>query len=207
MFSWQNTCFYIFSLEGVDAGWTFYTPYSIQTVWLCYPRFGWCLLDEFAAILAALNFIVSVHKLRAPGQTWGKLPLFVWSIYATNIIQMLATPVIALTLLLLTFERTMGIGIFDAKLGGDPVFFQHFFLVLFTPAVYIMILPAMGIINEVIPVFSRKQIFWVLGNGRSCFWYRYCFVHGFSHVYLRPIRNSKLYLFINNNVCGRTNRY
>jgi cytochrome c oxidase subunit 1 len=116
-------------------------------------------LMGFSAILTALNFIVTVHKLRAPGLAWGRLPLFIWCIYATNIIQMLATPVIALTLLLLCFERLMGIGIFDANLGGDPVLFQHFFWFYSHPAVYIMILPAMGIINEVIPVFSRKNIF------------------------------------------------
>ncbi len=143
----------------VDTGWTFYTPYSIRTGGATILVLAGAFLMGFAAILTALNFIVTVHKLRAPGLTWTKLPLFVWCLYATNIIQMLATPVIALTLMLLTFERIMGIGIFDATLGGDPVLFQHFFWFYSHPAVYIMILPAMGIINEVIPVFSRKTIF------------------------------------------------
>ena len=153
----------------VDTGWTFYTPYSIDAGGAAILVLVGAFLMGFAAILTALNFIVSVHKLRAPGQTWGKLPLFIWSIYATNIIQMLATPVIAITLLLLCFERFMGIGIFDAKLGGDPVLFQHFFWFYSHPAVYIMILPAMGIINEVIPVFSRKQIFGYWGMAGAVF--------------------------------------
>jgi cytochrome c oxidase subunit I len=146
-------------LSGVDTGWTFYTPYSIRSGGATVLVLAGAFLMGFAAILTALNFIVTVHKLRAPGLTWGKLPLFIWSMYATNIIQMLATPVIALTLMLLVFERVMGIGIFDAELGGDPVLFQHFFWFYSHPAVYIMILPAMGIINEVIPTFSRKPIF------------------------------------------------
>ena len=145
----------------------------------------------FAAILTALNFIVSVHKLRAPGQTWGKLPLFIWSIYATNIIQMLATPVIAITLLLLCFERFMGIGIFDAKLGGDPVLFQHFFWFYSHPAVYIMILPAMGIINEVIPVFSRKQIFGYWGMAGAVLELPSCPLL-FGDIICSPLDNLKL---------------
>ena len=143
----------------VDTGWTFYTPYSIRSGGSTILVLSGAFLMGFAAILTALNFIVTVHKLRAPGLTWGRLPLFIWCIYATNIIQMLATPIIALTLLLLCFERLVGIGIFDATLGGDPVLFQHFFWFYSHPAVYIMILPAMGIINEIIPVFSRKTLF------------------------------------------------
>ena len=146
-------------LNRVDTGWTFYTPYSIRTGGSTILVLVGAFVMGFAAILTAMNFIVTVHKLRAPGLTWKRLPLFIWCMYATNIIQMLATPVIALTLLLLCFERTMGIGIFDATLGGDPVLFQHFFWFYSHPAVYIMILPAMGVINEVIPVFSRKAIF------------------------------------------------
>jgi len=151
----------LFSLffNGVDTGWTFYTPYSIQsssgTIFVIFGAF----LAGFSSILTGLNFIVSIHKLRAPGLTWMRLPLFVWASYATSIIQILATPVLAMTLLLLVFERVFHVGIFDPALGGDPVLFQHFFWFYSHPAVYIMILPAMGIISEVIPVFSRKPIF------------------------------------------------
>jgi cytochrome c oxidase subunit 1 len=113
----------------------------------------------FSSILTGLNFVVTVHKLRAPGMGWFDMPLFVWGLYATSIIQVLATPVIGITLLLLTFERLFGIGIFDPAMGGDPVLFQHFFWFYSHPVVYVMILPAMAIVNEVIPVHSRKAIF------------------------------------------------
>ncbi len=146
-------------MNGVDTGWTFYTPYSIRTntsaAWVLMGAF----IMGFSSILTGLNFIVTVHKLRAPGLSWDRLPLFVWALYATSIIQILATPVLAITLFLLILERTLGIGIFDPKLGGDPVLFQHFFWFYSHPAVYIMVLPAMGVISEVIPVFSRKPIF------------------------------------------------
>ena len=144
---------------GVDTGWTFYTPYSIRTdngtIWVVVGAF----IIGFSSILTGLNFIVTVHKLRAPGMGFFKMPLFVWGIYSTAIIQVLATPVLAITLLLLTLERMFGIGIFDPKLGGDPVLFQHFFWFYSHPAVYIMILPAMGIISELMAAFSRNNIF------------------------------------------------
>ena len=146
-------------LRGADTGWTFYTPYSIRTnTTVILVLFG-AFIAGFSSILTGLNFIVSIHKLRAPGLTWGRLPLFCWALYATSIIQVLATPVLAITLALLCMERLLGIGIFDPKLGGDPILFQHFFWFYSHPAVYIMILPAMGVISEVIPVFSRKPIF------------------------------------------------
>jgi cytochrome c oxidase subunit 1 len=113
----------------------------------------------FSSILTGLNFIVTLHKLRAPGITWGRMPLFNWALYATSIIQVLATPVLAITLALLIMERTLGIGIFDAALGGDPVLFQHFFWFYSHPAVYIMIVPAFGIISELIAVFSKRRLF------------------------------------------------
>ncbi len=113
----------------------------------------------FSSIFTGINFIVSIHTLRPPGMTWFKMPLFLWSIYATALIQVLATPVLGITLVLLFVERYLGLGIFDPKLGGDPVLFQHFFWFYSHPAVYIMILPGMGIISELIPVFSRKHIF------------------------------------------------
>ena len=146
-------------LKGVDTGWTFYTPYSIRTgssaTWVIFGAF----IMGFSSILTGLNFIITIHKLRCPGLTWDRLPLFVWALYATSVIQVLATPVLAITLFLLMLERTLGIGIFDPKLGGDPVLFQHFFWFYSHPAVYIMVLPGMGVISEVIPVFSRKPIF------------------------------------------------
>ncbi|MEQ1875928.1 MAG: cytochrome c oxidase subunit I [Bdellovibrionia bacterium] len=147
------------TLGGLDTGWTFYTPYSIRT----YDGVILVTLGAFVAgmssILTGLNFIVTTHKLRAPGMTMNRLPLFVWAIYSTALLQVLATPVLAITLLLLFAEKTLGIGIFDPKIGGDPVLFQHFFWFYSHPAVYIMILPAMGIVSEIITAFSRKTIF------------------------------------------------
>ena len=145
--------------NGVDTGWTFYTPYSIRTdngtLWVVVGAF----IMGFSSILTGLNFIVTVHTLRAKGMGFFQMPLFVWALYSTAIIQVLATPILAITLLLLSAERIMGIGIFDPNLGGDPVLFQHFFWFYSHPAVYIMILPAMGIISELVTVFSKKTIF------------------------------------------------
>lgn len=145
--------------NGVDTGWTFYTPYSIDTnngtTWVVVGAF----IIGFSSILTGLNFVATVHKLRAPGMSFWRMPLFVWALYSTAILQILATPVLGITLLLLVAERTMGIGIFDPKLGGDPVLFQHFFWFYSHPAVYIMILPAMGVVSELIATFSRKTIF------------------------------------------------
>ncbi|KPP95186.1 MAG: aa3-type cytochrome c oxidase subunit I CoxA [Bacteroidetes bacterium HLUCCA01] len=144
---------------GVDTGWTFYTPYSTSTGTAVISMTLGVFIMGFSSILTGINFIVTVHKMRAPGQTWGKLPLFIWSLYATAIIQVLATPVLAITLLLLIMERTLGVGIFDPALGGDPVLYQHFFWFYSHPAVYIMIVPAFGIISEIISTFSKKTIF------------------------------------------------
>ena len=146
-------------LGGADTGWTFYTPYSIRTSGAVIMVIFGAFIAGFSSILTGLNFIVSIQKLRAPGLTWNRLPLMLWALYATSVIQVLATPVLAITLVLLIFERTFQIGIFDPALGGDPVLFQHFFWFYSHPAVYIMILPAMGVISEIIPVFSRKPIF------------------------------------------------
>jgi cytochrome c oxidase subunit 1 len=144
---------------GIDTGWTFYTPYSSTTGGaVTLMVFGVFVLG-FSSIFTGINFIATIHKLRAPGMGWFKMPLFAWGTYATAIIQVLATPVLGITLVLLIMERVFQIGIFDAKLGGDPVLFQHFFWFYSHPAVYIMILPGMAIISEVIPVFSRKTIF------------------------------------------------
>ncbi|MEY4065483.1 MAG: cytochrome c oxidase subunit, partial [Pseudomonadota bacterium] len=153
--------FLLFSIitGAVDTGWTFYTPYSSTTSTSVVSAVMGVFILGFSSILTGVNFIVTIHKMRAPGLTWVRLPLFVWAQYATSLIQVLATPVLAITLMLLAIERTMGVGIFDAKLGGDPVLFQHFFWFYSHPAVYIMILPAFGVISEIITINSRKQIF------------------------------------------------
>ncbi len=144
---------------GVDTGWTFYTPYSATTGGNVMAMTIGVFILGFSSILTGLNFIVTIHKMRAPGITWNKLPLNLWALYATSLIQILATPVLAITVLLLTMERALGIGIFDPALGGDPVLYQHFFWFYSHPAVYIMIVPGFGIISEVISTFSRKIIF------------------------------------------------
>ncbi|MFA9477581.1 cbb3-type cytochrome c oxidase subunit I [Phycisphaerales bacterium AB-hyl4] len=144
---------------GLDTGWTFYTPYSTDTNTAVTAAVMGAFILGFSSILTGVNFIASIHMLRAPGLTWFRLPLFLWALYATSIIQILATPVLAITLLLLIAERLLQVGIFDPALGGDPVLYQHFFWFYSHPAVYIMILPAFGIISEVIAAFSRKHIF------------------------------------------------
>jgi len=144
---------------SVDTGWTFYTPYSTNTSTSVVAMTLGVFILGFSSIFTGLNFIVTIHKMRAPGQTWFKLPLFVWGLYATAIIQVLATPVLGITVLLLILERVFGVGIFNPAMGGDPVLFQHFFWFYSHPAVYIMILPGMGIISELISTFSQKKIF------------------------------------------------
>lgn len=146
-------------IGAVDTGWTFYTPYSTTTDGAVGLMTMAVFILGFSSIFTGLNFIATVHKLRAPGMGWFDMPLFVWGIYATGVIQILATPVLAITLVLLLIERVFQIGIFDSRIGGDPVLFQHFFWFYSHPAVYIMILPGMAIISEIIPTFSRKTIF------------------------------------------------
>ncbi|MBO6574927.1 MAG: cytochrome c oxidase subunit I [Rhodothermales bacterium] len=142
----------------IDGGWTFYAPYSTSVGnGVLFVTMGVFVMG-FSSILTGLNFIVTTHKMRAPGLTWSRLPLFVWSIYATSIVQVLATPVIGITMLLLFMEKLIGIGIFDPALGGDPVLFQHFFWFYSHPAVYIMILPAFGVISDLMGTFSRNRV-------------------------------------------------
>ncbi|MCX5659443.1 MAG: cbb3-type cytochrome c oxidase subunit I [Planctomycetota bacterium] len=145
---------------GLETGWTFYTPYSTTTTnsAVVEATFGAFILG-FSSILTGLNFIATLHMLRPKGMTWFRMPLFLWALYATSVIQILATPVLAITLLLLIAERTLKIGIFDSSLGGDPVLYQHFFWFYSHPAVYIMILPAMGVVSELVSTFSRRHIF------------------------------------------------
>ena len=145
---------------GVDTGWTFYTPlstsYSNSSVFLAVAA---AFVSGFASILTGLNFLVTIHKMRAPGLTLFRLPLFIWAHYATSVIQILGTPVIAITLFLIGLERIWQVGIFDPSLGGDPILFQHLFWFYSHPAVYIMILPGMGVISEVVTCFSRNRVF------------------------------------------------
>ncbi|MFY9985883.1 MAG: cytochrome c oxidase subunit I [Chthoniobacterales bacterium] len=145
---------------GVDTGWTFYTPYSstYSNSHVALMAAG-IFINGFSSILTGLNFIVTTHKLRAPGLTWFRLRLFIWSMYATSLIMVLATPVLAMTLTLMALERIWHVGVFDPALGGDPLLFQHLFWFYSHPAVYIMILPGMGVVSELICAFSRKRVF------------------------------------------------
>ncbi len=155
-------CFAMYGVisGGVDTGWTFYPPYSSaysQTHVIAFAL--GIFIAGFSSILTGLNFVVTIHKMRCPGMTWFRLPLFIWSMYATSLIFVLGTPVIAITLALLAAERLLHVGIFDPAVGGDPLLFQHLFWFYSHPAVYIMILPGMGVISELITAFSRKKIF------------------------------------------------
>ncbi len=157
----MGLCLFLLTLVigGLDTGWTFYAPYSVTTNTSVISALTGAFLLGFSSIFTGLNFIVTTHVLRPKGMDWFKLPLFIWAIYSTAIIQVLATPVLAITLLLLLVEKAAGIGVFDPALGGDPVLFQHFFWFYSHPAVYIMVLPAMGVISELIAAFTHKRIF------------------------------------------------
>ena len=199
LFSW-----YLFIIGGLlaiasifmpggapDTGWTFYIPYSIRTTTNVIPALFGAVLLGFSSILTGINFVVTVHRLRAKGMTFWKMPLFVWSTYATAWIQVLVTPIIGITLLMVIVERTLGVGMFDPALGGDPVLFQHLFWIYSHPAVYIMIIPAMGVISEVIPVFAQRTIFgykFVAGSSiaiaflGSLVWAHHMFTAGMSNT-------------------------
>ena len=155
-------CYTIYAMVtgGIDTGWTFYTPYSTgySTTNVIPVAVGIFILG-FSSILTGVNFVVTVHKMRAPGLTWFRLPLFVWAQYATSVIILLATPVLAITIALLAVERIFRVGIFDPALGGDPILFQHLFWFYSHPAVYIMVLPSMGVVSELVTCFARKHIF------------------------------------------------
>ena len=166
LFSWYvfmfGACFTIYALfrGGVDTGWTFYTPFSTtySTTYVVAAAVG-ILISGFSSIFTGLNFIATIHRMRAPGLTWFRLPIFIWSLYATSLILVLATPILAITLLMVAVERIFQVGIFDPALGGDPVLFQHMFWFYSHPAVYIMVLPGMAVVSEIIPAFSRKPLF------------------------------------------------
>ena len=159
---WIGGVFTLYAMiaGGVDTGWTFYTPYSATgSNTNVVPTAVGIFIAGFSSILTGLNFIVTIHRMRAPGMTWFRLPLFVWAHYATSLVQVLGTPVIAITIVMLGVERGLGFGIFDPARGGDPVLFQHLFWFYSHPAVYIMILPALGVMSELISTFSKKTIF------------------------------------------------
>jgi len=175
----------------IDTGWTFYAPYSLRTtVNVPLAVFAVFVLG-FSSILTGINFVTTTHRLRAPGMGWFRLPLFVWGLYATAWVQILATPVIGITFVLIMLERFFGVGVFDPAKGGDPILYQHLFWIYSHPAVYIMILPAMGVISEVIPVFARKRIFGyraiafssiAIASVGSLVWGHHMFVSGQSDV-------------------------
>jgi cytochrome c oxidase subunit 1 len=190
---WTGAIFTLSSLVtgGLDTGWTFYVPYSATTGGAVIKVTLGVFILGFSSILTGLNFIVTVHKLRAPGVSWFRLPLLVWALYATSVVQILATPVLGITLVLLMMERVLHIGIFDPALGGDPVLFQHFFWFYSHPAVYIMILPGMGIISEIISVHAKRRIFGYKAIAFSSMaialigflvWGHHMFVAGQSHM-------------------------
>jgi cytochrome c oxidase subunit 1 len=155
-------CFTLYAViaGGVDTGWTFYTPLSTTyaNTNVISAALG-VFIAGFSSILTGLNFIVTIHKMRAPGLTWFRLPLFIWAIYSTSVIQILGTPVLAITIVLVALERLIHVGVFDPAVGGDPILFQHLFWFYSHPAVYIMILPSMGVMSELVTAFSKKRIF------------------------------------------------
>ena len=174
-----------------DTGWTFYAPYSISTRTSVSLAVFAAFVVGFSSILTGINFATTIHRLRAPGMRWFRLPLFVWSLYGTAWIQIIVTPIVGITLLLIIFERFFGVGVFDPAKGGDPLLFQHLFWIYSHPAVYIMILPAMGVISEIIPVFSRRTIFGyksiafsslAIASVGSLVWGHHMFVSGQSYT-------------------------
>lgn len=179
-----------------DTGWTFYAPYSFKTPTNMLPAVTGAFILGFSSILTGLNFIVTIHRLRAPGMTWFKMPLFPWTLYGTGWIQLLATPIVGITLLMIVAERTLEIGFFDPALGGDPILYQHLFWIYSHPAVYIMILPAMGAISEILPTFAQKRIFGykaiVLSTIAIAFVGYFVWGH---HMYTSGMSGTALYTF------------
>ena len=186
-----------FTGEGSpDTGWTFYAPYSFRTAGNMLPAVFGAFVLGFSSVLTGLNFLVTIHRMRAPGMTWLRMPLFPWTLYATGWVQLLATPIIGITLLLVAAERIFHIGFFDPTLGGDPLLYQHLFWTYSHPAVYIMILPAMGAISEIISTFSRKIIFgykFMIGSVMAIAFVGY-FVWG-HHMFTSGMSGTALYTF------------
>ena len=186
-----------FAGEGApDTGWTFYAPYSFRTTGNMLPAVFGAFVLGFSSILTGLNFLVTIHRLRAPGMTWLKMPLFPWTLYATGWVQLLATPIIGITLLMIAAERIFHIGFFDPTLGGDPLLYQHLFWTYSHPAVYIMILPAMGAISEIIPTFCHKTVFgykFIVGSSIAIAFVGY-FIWG-HHMFTSGMSGTALYVF------------
>jgi cytochrome c oxidase subunit 1 len=179
-----------------DTGWTFYAPYSFRTAGNMLPAVLGAFVLGFSSILTGLNFLVTMHRMRAPGMTWLKMPLFPWTLYATGWVQLLATPIIGITLLMVIAERTIRIGFFDPTLGGDPILYQHLFWTYSHPAVYIMILPAMGAISEIIPTFSHKSPFgyrFIIGSSIGIAFVGY-FIWG-HHMFTSGMSPVSMYTF------------
>ncbi len=179
-----------------DTGWTFYAPYSFRTAGNMLPAVFGAFVLGFSSILTGLNFLVTMHRMRAPGMTWLKMPLFPWTLYATGWVQLLATPIIGITLLMVAAERILHIGFFDPTLGGDPLLYQHLFWTYSHPAVYIMILPAMGAISEIISTFSHKTIFgykFMVASAMAIAFVGY-FVWG-HHMFTSGMSGTALYTF------------
>jgi len=179
-----------------DTGWTFYAPYSFKTINNMLPAVFGAFVLGFSSVLTGLNFLVTMHRMRAPGMTWLKMPLFPWTLYATGWVQLLATPIIGITLLMVAGERILHIGFFDPVLGGDPILFQHLFWTYSHPAVYIMILPAMGAISEIIATFSHKALFgykFMIGSALAIAFVGY-FVWG-HHMFTSGMSGTALYSF------------
>ena len=179
-----------------DTGWTFYAPYSFRTTGNMLPAVFGAFVLGFSSILTGLNFLVTIHRMRAPGMTWLKMPLFPWTLYATGWVQLLATPIIGITLLMIIAERTLHIGFFDPTLGGDPILYQHLFWTYSHPAVYIMILPAMGAISEIIPTFCHKTIFgykFIVASSIAIAFVGY-FIWG-HHMFTSGMSGTALYTF------------
>ncbi len=179
-----------------DTGWTFYAPYSFRTTGNMLPAVFGAFVLGFSSILTGLNFLVTIHRMRAPGMTWMKMPLFPWTLYATGWVQLLATPIIGITLLMIVAERTLHIGFFDPTLGGDPILYQHLFWTYSHPAVYIMILPAMGAISEIIPTFCHKTIFgykFIVASSIAIAFVGY-FIWG-HHMFTSGMSGTALYTF------------
>src|SRR5512133_178224 len=187
----------IFAGEGApDTGWTFYAPYSFRTAGNMLPAVLGAFILGFSTIITGINFIVTMHRMRAPGMTWTKMPLFAWSLYATGWIQVLATPVIGITLLLIIAEKLFHVGFFDPTLGGDPILYQHLFWTYSHPAVYIMILPAMGAMSEIISTMSHKTVFgykFMIGSLMAIAFVGY-FVWG-HHMFTSGMSSVSMYTF------------
>jgi cytochrome c oxidase subunit 1 len=182
--------------KAPDTGWTFYAPYSFKVASNILPAITGAFILGFSSILTGLNFIVTMHRMRAPGMTWTKMPLFPWSLYGTAWIQLLATPILGITLLMVMAERFLKIGFFDPTLGGDPILYQHLFWIYSHPAVYIMILPAMGAISEILPTFAQKSIFGYKAVVISTIAIAFVgyFVWG-HHMFVAGMSQMSLYLF------------